>query len=101
MANLDAVTGDELRQWRRSLGLTQRQQGALLGVSRDTVAAWETGRGACRGPAARLLRTVWWLLQHTEQAGCVGALRELGLEVRVGQGPTRWGVPVQQSKRDE
>ena len=38
-------SGESIREWRRSLGLTQREAAALVGVSWRTLARWETGRG--------------------------------------------------------
>jgi DNA-binding transcriptional regulator YiaG len=37
-------TRDELKEWRRRLGLTQVGLARLLGVSRNAVARWEWGR---------------------------------------------------------
>lgn len=37
------MTPDEIRDTRRALGVTQSQFAALLGVSMQSVAAWEQG----------------------------------------------------------
>jgi len=37
-------TREELKEWRRRLGLTQTGLAGLLGVSRNAVARWEWGR---------------------------------------------------------
>ena len=46
------IIGDRIREARIRAGLTQRQVGALLGVTRQTIWCWETGRMA---PNARHL----------------------------------------------
>lgn len=40
------MTGLELKEWRRKLGLTQEDLARRLGVIRLTVARWETGTRA-------------------------------------------------------
>ncbi len=39
------MTGRTLKRFRRRAGLTQARLAAKLGVSRNTVARWESGRG--------------------------------------------------------
>lgn len=48
----------DVNRTRRRLGLTQAQFAALLGVTRVTVARWETGTVAVREPMAKLIRMV-------------------------------------------
>ena len=38
------LSPEELRAWRRRHGLTQQELGWLLGMSRDAISNWETGR---------------------------------------------------------
>jgi DNA-binding transcriptional regulator YiaG len=52
------VTGDEVRRIRERLRLTQRELARELGVSRVTVARWETGVYAIPEPTARLLQRI-------------------------------------------
>lgn len=48
------MTGDELRDYRRKLGLTQAQLAASLGVTPNTVARWERDELVIANP--RMLR---------------------------------------------
>jgi len=50
------VSPDELRALRRALALTQGQLAARLGLSREAITSWETGRSGPRGPSVILLR---------------------------------------------
>ena len=52
------VTGDEVRGIRERLTLTQAELARELGVTRVTVARWETGVYAIPEPTARLLQRV-------------------------------------------
>jgi DNA-binding transcriptional regulator YiaG len=45
----------EVKRIRKRLGRTQAELAQDLGVSRETVARWETGTRPVPGPAARLL----------------------------------------------
>ncbi len=38
-----AMTADDLRAWRQTMGLSQRAAAAALGVSSATVEQWERG----------------------------------------------------------
>jgi transcriptional regulator with XRE-family HTH domain len=49
------MTGDELKDLRAELGLTQPQLGEKLGVARNTVTRWEMGIRSIPEPVARLL----------------------------------------------
>jgi len=53
-------SGESIREWRRSLGLTQREAGLLVGVSWRTLARWETGRGAPSADAKDALLLRGW-----------------------------------------
>ena len=52
------MTRQELRRIRGVLGLTQEQLAEHLGVARNTVARWESGRLPIREPMAKLIRVV-------------------------------------------
>jgi DNA-binding transcriptional regulator YiaG len=46
MVNNMAMTGRELKDWRRTWGLSQEELGRLLGVARFSVSRWEIGTRA-------------------------------------------------------
>lgn len=48
----------DVKALRTSLGWTQAQLGAELGVDQSTVSNWEAG-GTPRGPALKLLHSLW------------------------------------------
>ena len=48
-------TAEEVKEIRRSTGLTQNLFAKWLGVSTRTVEAWESGRNTPSGPSSRLL----------------------------------------------
>jgi DNA-binding transcriptional regulator YiaG len=50
------VTGDDVRQVRRLLGMTQRQFAERVGVARVTVTRWEAGTVTVGTTAAILIR---------------------------------------------
>lgn len=50
------MTPADFRQARKSLGLTQGQLAALMGVAHRTVQKWEGGERGIDPPAARLLQ---------------------------------------------
>jgi DNA-binding transcriptional regulator YiaG len=50
------MTGKEVRTIRQRLGLTQLEFAAQVGVTRETIASWETGRHGIRESAARLMQ---------------------------------------------
>jgi DNA-binding transcriptional regulator YiaG len=52
------MTGDELKQLRTRLGMTQDGLGQRLGVARVTVARWEIGLRRVPELAARLVQHV-------------------------------------------
>ena len=56
--NLFPMTGDELKQLRTRLGMTQDELGQRLGVARVTVARWEIGLRRVPELAARLVQHV-------------------------------------------
>jgi len=52
------MTGDELKQLRTRLGMTQDELGQRLGVARVTVARWEIGLRRVPELAVRLMQHV-------------------------------------------
>lgn len=50
--------GEAIAEMRRSLGLSQAQFAARLGVRQQTVSEWETGRYRPRGASAKMLSTL-------------------------------------------
>jgi transcriptional regulator with XRE-family HTH domain len=52
------MTGKEVQRLRKRLGLTQAELAQRMGVSRVSVARWETDEHAIRESAARLLLTM-------------------------------------------
>lgn len=46
MVNNEAMTGQELKEWRRKWGLSQEELAKHLGVFRFSVSRWETGTRA-------------------------------------------------------
>jgi len=51
-----AISAHEIRDLRSRLGLTQAELADELCLSREAIAAWETGRNGPTGPARMLLR---------------------------------------------
>lgn len=60
------MTAEELRSWRKHLGLTRAQAAALLGRSQSWLESAETGRRPIKPTIARLCRYV-----EEENAGLV------------------------------
>ena len=56
MRNPMSIEPDEIRQLRRDLDIDQQALADRIGVSREAVSAWETGRSNPLGPAEILLR---------------------------------------------
>jgi DNA-binding transcriptional regulator YiaG len=63
------VTGDEVRQVRRLLGLTQRQFAERVGVARVTVTRWEGGSVTVGSTAAILIRLLAQQARSTRRKG--------------------------------
>jgi len=57
---------DKIIELRRTLGLSQADLGAKVGVSGEAVCKWETGKTAPSGPALKILKQLggkdWWPL---------------------------------------
>lgn len=51
-----SIGAEEIRAIRHALDITQAEFGNRVGVTRDAVAQWETGRCTPRGPAEILIR---------------------------------------------
>ena len=62
---------ERLRSARRARGLTQEQASVEIGVSRTTLALWETGDGRPVGPALRYLE-IWIQAAHGEPINLPG-----------------------------
>ena len=52
----DAVAGEEIKNVRNSLGLTQKEFANLIGCSKPTVERWETSSSPVKGPIVLLLQ---------------------------------------------
>lgn len=49
------LCAEEIKDIRKSVGMTQVLFATLMGVSKKTVEAWESGRNKPEGPAMRML----------------------------------------------
>ena len=56
MATAMAITADEIKGLRERLKITQAELAERVGLSREAVAQWETGRNNPSGAAEKLLR---------------------------------------------
>ena len=64
-----AMSGMELKAWRKRLGLMQREAAAMLGVSAFTLSAWEIGRFRIKQPGLLALACRMVELQLTQSSG--------------------------------
>ncbi len=55
----EQISGNELKEYRRFLGLTQQQLGDFAQVSKKTVERWESPQSVVRGPVVTLLRLLF------------------------------------------
>lgn len=55
IASIPDYRGKEIKEIRNELGLTQSVFAHVLGVSKKTVEAWESGKNQPAGPAQRML----------------------------------------------
>lgn len=55
ISKLPEISGNEIKKIRLSCHLTQQSFSAVLGVSKKTIEAWESGKNIPSGPAQRLL----------------------------------------------
>lgn len=53
---MNTMKPNEIRQVRKTLGITQRELAERIGVTLNTVGRWECGARVCNGTAATLLR---------------------------------------------
>jgi len=51
----ESISADEVKEVRKTLGMTQVSFAALIGVSKKTVESWEIGRYSPDGAARRLI----------------------------------------------
>ena len=85
-----SLTGPEVARIRTALGLYQRELADRLGVKVETVAAWESGRNRCKGPAARMLAE----LAASHEAARLAEARRIVAEADApGVGQARSGSP--------
>lgn len=52
----DSVTGEEIKQIRKKLNVTQQEFSALVSVSKKTIERWETGDKVVTGPIVTLVK---------------------------------------------
>lgn len=55
---VEMFSSEEIKQIRKSVGLSQVLFASSLGVSKKTVEAWERGRNTPEGPSRRLLQLI-------------------------------------------
>lgn len=60
------MTADDMREWRRRLGMTQAQAAEALGRSADWVRSVETGRRTID----RVAELACWAVEHQRAAQC-------------------------------
>ena len=51
----DYITAEEIKKFRKKLGMTQKKFAELLGVSKPTVERWENGEKKITGPVVMLI----------------------------------------------
>jgi transcriptional regulator with XRE-family HTH domain len=56
------MDGDELRQRRKALGLSQTELGERIGIRQPTISSWEQGHTSIGNP--RMLALALWALEH-------------------------------------
>jgi putative transcriptional regulator len=61
------MKGNELKRLRTRMGLTQKQLGAELGVTENSVARWERDEVKMNETAARLMRTIAAISQQKKK----------------------------------
>ncbi|EDP73581.1 helix-turn-helix domain-containing protein [Hydrogenivirga sp. 128-5-R1-1] len=61
------MTGKEIRELRKKLGLTQEEFAQLLGVGFTTVNRWENGKSEPRGQALEALEKLRTLIEEAEE----------------------------------
>ncbi|MGL5397820.1 MAG: helix-turn-helix domain-containing protein [Shewanella sp.] len=49
------MTPEQIKQARKSLGLTQAEMAEKVGVGIDAIKQWESGRRKPRGPAIKMI----------------------------------------------
>ncbi|MFA7671856.1 MAG: helix-turn-helix domain-containing protein [Sphaerochaetaceae bacterium] len=55
---VESFSGEDIKQIRKQVGLSQVVFASSLGVSKKTVEAWERGKNTPEGPSRRLLQLI-------------------------------------------
>ncbi len=81
------MSGDQIRELRKKLGLTQEEFAKLLGVGFTTVNRWENGKSEPRGQALEALEKLKALVDEAEKKKdfSVEDIREILKEIESGR----------------
>ena len=81
------MTGKEIKELRKKLGLTQEEFAKLLGVGYTTVNRWENGKSEPRGQALITIKKFKELVEYAERGEgfTLDELREVLKEVESGK----------------
>ena len=81
------MTGKEIRELRKKLGLTQEEFAQLLGVGFTTVNRWENGKSEPRGQALEALEKLKTLIEEAEEGKdfTIEDLREILRDIESGR----------------
>ena len=63
----DCVTAEEIKNVRKSLGLTQKEFARLIGSSKPTVERWEREQGTIKGPIVLLIKMLCQYPDYVEK----------------------------------
>jgi len=61
------MKGEEIRELRKKLGLTQEEFARLLGVGYTTINRWENGKSEPRGQASEILEKLKTIIEEAEK----------------------------------
>ncbi len=81
------MTGKEIKELRKKLGLTQEEFAKLLGVGYTTVNRWENGKNEPRGQALEALERLKTLVEEAEEGEdfTIEDLKEILKDVESGK----------------